>query len=40
MVRAIAVREGVRMPGFGGYVAWAAVLLLPVFAMLSWLFLR
>ena len=40
MVRAIAVREGVRMPGFGGYLAWAAVLLLPVFAAITLLFLR
>jgi Na+/H+ antiporter NhaD/arsenite permease-like protein len=40
MVRAIAAREGVRMPGFGGYAAWAAVILLPVFAAVTWLFLR
>jgi Na+/H+ antiporter NhaD/arsenite permease-like protein len=40
MVRAIAAREGVRMPGFGGYVAWACVILLPVFAAVSWMFLR
>jgi Na+/H+ antiporter NhaD/arsenite permease-like protein len=40
MVRAIAAREGVRMPGFGGYAAWAATILLPVFALVTWLFLR
>jgi Na+/H+ antiporter NhaD/arsenite permease-like protein len=40
MVRAIAVREGVRMPGFGGYIAWAVALLLPVFIVMSWMFLR
>jgi Na+/H+ antiporter NhaD/arsenite permease-like protein len=40
MVRAIAAREGVRMPGFGGYVAWAAAVLLPVFAVISWMFMR
>ena len=40
MVRAIAAREGVRMPGFGGYIAWAAVFLLPVFALITVLFLR
>jgi Na+/H+ antiporter NhaD/arsenite permease-like protein len=40
MVRAIAAREGVRMPGFGGYAAWAAVILLPVFAIVTLLFLR
>jgi len=40
MVRAIAAREGVRMPGFGGYAAWAATILIPVFALVTWLFLR
>ena len=40
MVRAIAAREGVKMPGFGGYVAWAATLLLPVFAVITWIFLH
>ena len=40
MVRAIAAREGVRMPGFGGYIAWAAALLLPVFVVITLLFLR
>jgi hypothetical protein len=30
----------VRMPGFGGYVAWAAAVLLPVFAVISWMFMR
>jgi Na+/H+ antiporter NhaD/arsenite permease-like protein len=39
MVRAIASREGVRMPGFGGYLAWATVLLLPVFVAITLLFL-
>ena len=40
MVRAIAAREGVRMPGFGGYIAWAAAILLPIFAAISVMFLR
>lgn len=39
MVRAIAKQEGVPMPGFLGYVAWAAALLLPVMAAVSMLFL-
>jgi Na+/H+ antiporter NhaD/arsenite permease-like protein len=35
MVRAIASRRGVRMPGFLTYLACAALLLLPLFAVLS-----
>jgi len=40
MVRAIAKHEGVKMPGFGGYVLWAMALLLPVMVVVSLLFLR
>ena len=39
MVRAIAKHEGVPMPGFLGYVVWAALLLLPVMTAVSLLFL-
>ena len=40
MVRSIAEENGVRMPSFGGYVVWSAVVLLPIFALVSWLFFR
>jgi Na+/H+ antiporter NhaD/arsenite permease-like protein len=39
MVRAIAEEEGVAMPGFFGYMAYAAAILLPLFAAVTWLFL-
>jgi Na+/H+ antiporter NhaD/arsenite permease-like protein len=38
MVKAIAESRGVRMPGFFAYLGWAAVVLLPVFLITSWLF--
>jgi len=38
MVRSIAESSGVRMPGFFGYMAWSAGILLPLFGMLTWLF--
>ncbi len=37
MVYAIAVERGIRMPSFFGYMLWAAAVLLPVFALLTWL---
>jgi Na+/H+ antiporter NhaD/arsenite permease-like protein len=40
MVRAIAQDRGVTMPGFFGYMAWAAVVLLPLFAAMTFLFFR
>lgn len=40
MVRAIASHRGVRMPGFFGFTAIAAMLLLPAFAVLTVLFFR
>jgi Na+/H+ antiporter NhaD/arsenite permease-like protein len=40
MVRAIAERGGVRMPGFFGYLAWSGAVLLPLWAAVTWLFLR
>lgn len=39
MVAAIAIERGVRMPSFFGYMAWSCGILLPLFALLSWLFL-
>jgi len=38
MVYAIAVERGVKMPSFFGYMAWSAVVLLPVFALLTVVF--
>jgi Na+/H+ antiporter NhaD/arsenite permease-like protein len=35
MVYAIALERGVKMPSFFGYMAWSAVVLLPVFALLT-----
>ncbi|MSR33854.1 MAG: sodium:proton antiporter [Phycisphaerales bacterium] len=40
MVRAIAAKEGVNMPSFGGYIVWACCVLLPILAAASYLFLR
>jgi Na+/H+ antiporter NhaD/arsenite permease-like protein len=36
MVEAIASERGVRMPSFFGYMLWASVVLLPVFAFVRW----
>jgi Na+/H+ antiporter NhaD/arsenite permease-like protein len=38
MVKAIAESRGVHMPSFFGYIAWSGVVLLPIFAVLGWLF--
>lgn len=38
MVKAIAEESGVPMPGFFGYLAWSAGILLPVFAVLTLVF--
>ena len=40
MVRSIAAHRGVRMPGFFGYMGWAALLLLPLFALVTRVFFR
>jgi Na+/H+ antiporter NhaD/arsenite permease-like protein len=39
MVYAIAVERGVKMPGFFGYLAWAAAILLPALALVTFVFL-
>ncbi len=39
MVKAIAEGAGVRMPSFFGYMFYSAAILLPVFALVSWLLL-
>jgi Na+/H+ antiporter NhaD/arsenite permease-like protein len=38
MVRTIAADMGVKVPSFFGYMAWSAVFLLPIFALLTLLF--
>ena len=38
MIYAIAVERGVKMPGFFGYLAWAAAVLLPVLALVTFVF--
>jgi Na+/H+ antiporter NhaD/arsenite permease-like protein len=40
MVYAIARRRKVRMPGFFSYMAWSGIVLLPIFALVSLLFLN
>ena len=39
MVRAIAEKSGVRMPGFFGYMLWSCAILLPILAVTTFLFL-
>ena len=39
MIRAIAEQRGVAMPGFFGYLAYAAAILLPLLAILAWIVL-
>jgi Na+/H+ antiporter NhaD/arsenite permease-like protein len=39
MVKAIAVERGVRMPGFFGYLLYSVPVLLPLCALVAWLFL-
>ncbi|HET9049491.1 MAG TPA: sodium:proton antiporter [Chiayiivirga sp.] len=38
MVAAIAIERGVRMPSFFGYMLWSCGILLPLFALSSWVF--
>ena len=38
MIQAIAVERGVKMPSFFGYMIWSGAVLLPVFALISYLF--
>jgi Na+/H+ antiporter NhaD/arsenite permease-like protein len=38
MVYAIARDRGVKMPGFFGFMLWSGAILLPLFALISWLF--
>ncbi len=38
MVKAIAEQQGIRMPGFLGYMAWSLVLLVPLFILLTFIY--
>ena len=38
MVKAIAESKRVEMPSFFGYMVWSCILLLPLFALVSWIF--
>ena len=40
MVKSIAEENGVRMPGFFGYMRWSACILLPIFAVITLVFFR
>ncbi len=40
MVKSVVCGRGLKMPGFFGYVGWACVILLPLFILLSALFIR
>jgi Na+/H+ antiporter NhaD/arsenite permease-like protein len=40
MVKSIAEQNGVRMPSFGGYMIWSIVVLLPIFAIVTYAFFR
>jgi Na+/H+ antiporter NhaD/arsenite permease-like protein len=40
MVKAIADESGVKMPGFFGFLAYSVPVLLPLFVLTSWIFLR
>src|SRR5262249_25556019 len=39
MIYAIATERGVKMPSFFAYVAWSAAVLLPVFAVVTYMFM-
>ncbi len=38
MIYAIAVERGIKMPSFFGYLAWSSIVLLPVFALITFVF--
>lgn len=40
MVKSIAESRGIKMPSFLGYMGYSVVILLPLFAGVTWLFLR
>jgi Na+/H+ antiporter NhaD/arsenite permease-like protein len=40
MVKAIVEENGVKMPGFFGYMAWSIALLIPCFLIITFIFFR
>jgi Na+/H+ antiporter NhaD/arsenite permease-like protein len=38
MIYAIAVERGIKMPSFVGYMLWSGIVLLPVFVLLTFIF--
>jgi Na+/H+ antiporter NhaD/arsenite permease-like protein len=40
MIQAIAVERGIRMPSFFGFMVWSCAVLLPVFGLITFLFVR
>jgi Na+/H+ antiporter NhaD/arsenite permease-like protein len=40
MVKAIAEQSGIKMPSFFGYMAYSCLILLPLFALTTWIFMR
>lgn len=40
MVKSIVEGRGIKMPSFFGYMGWSCLCLLPIFALLTWLFFR
>jgi Na+/H+ antiporter NhaD/arsenite permease-like protein len=40
MVKTICEEQGIRMPSFFGYMVWSGGILLPLFAVLTWIFFR
>ena len=40
MVRSIAEENGIKMPSFFGYMAWSVIILIPVFILVTIIFLR
>jgi Na+/H+ antiporter NhaD/arsenite permease-like protein len=40
MVKAIAEERGVKMPSFFGFIGWSAAVLLPLFFLLTFIFMK
>jgi len=40
MVKAIAESRGIRMPSFFGYMAWSGAVLLPLFVVITFIWMR
>ena len=39
MVKAIAEKSGVRMPSFFGFMVYSVLILLPILALMNWIFI-